>query len=158
MSTHSSTLHTSVLHEGEWSTSRSSRFSPKQKATGSSRIGGWVDSKATGRFWEEKNFLPLSGNELRFNGCPTCSLRTILTEQSWFTNRCVLYIPTLCTVIIFAIKAFICYKWTSRSMGYGKSQRTRPENMGCIWVRLSTAVYSEHARARGGLDHQLSCP
>jgi hypothetical protein len=42
-STHS---FTSALDGGEWSASRSSRFTPREKAAGTHWIGGWVGPRA----------------------------------------------------------------------------------------------------------------
>jgi hypothetical protein len=37
---------TSALDGGEWSASRPSRFTPRERATGTHWIGGWVGSRA----------------------------------------------------------------------------------------------------------------
>jgi len=80
---------------------------------------------------------PLDGFEIRKISCfcrKTNSDSTVVQptaygphrQQAWLTNRFVLYIPTLCN------KSFYLLQMNPRSMWYGKAQRTRPENMGCI--------------------------
>jgi hypothetical protein len=54
---HSLTL---ALGGGEWSASRPSRFTPKERAPGTHWIGGWVGHSAGG---DEKNSQPLPGLE-----------------------------------------------------------------------------------------------
>jgi hypothetical protein len=60
-STHSLTL---ALDEGEWSASRSGRFTPRERPPGTHWIGGWVGPRADpGRGDEEKNSQPPPGIE-----------------------------------------------------------------------------------------------
>jgi hypothetical protein len=59
---------TSALAGGEWSASRPSRFTPKERATGTHWIGGWVDPRAGLDYVEKRKFLILPGLELRHIG------------------------------------------------------------------------------------------
>jgi hypothetical protein len=51
---------TSALDGGEWSASRSGRFTPRERAPGTYWIGGWVGGpqNRSGRGGEEKNSQP----------------------------------------------------------------------------------------------------
>jgi hypothetical protein len=63
---------TSALAGGEWSASRSCRFTPGESATGTHWIGGWVGRRA-GMDVEKRTFLTLPGHELRPLARPTRS-------------------------------------------------------------------------------------
>jgi hypothetical protein len=55
---------TSALYGGEWSASRSGRFTPRKRAPGTHWIGGWVGPQSrSGCSGEEKNSQPLPGFE-----------------------------------------------------------------------------------------------
>jgi hypothetical protein len=54
---------TSVL-VGEWSASRTGRFTPRGKSPGTHWIGGWVDHRAGLDDVEKRKFLTLPGLEL----------------------------------------------------------------------------------------------
>jgi hypothetical protein len=56
---------TSALAGGEWSASRSGRFTPGERASGTHWIGGWVDPGAGLDDVEKRKFLTLPGLELR---------------------------------------------------------------------------------------------
>jgi hypothetical protein len=56
---------TSALVRGEWSTSRPGRFTPGERAPGTLWIGGWVDPRTGLDDGEKRQFLSLSGLELR---------------------------------------------------------------------------------------------
>jgi hypothetical protein len=64
---------TSALTGGEWSPSRACRFTPGERAPGTHWIGGWVDPRATLDDVEKRNFLTLSGLEVRPLGRPARS-------------------------------------------------------------------------------------
>jgi hypothetical protein len=51
---------TSALDEGEWSASRSCRFTPGERALGTHYIGGWVDP--VWRLWSREITLAPGGN------------------------------------------------------------------------------------------------
>jgi hypothetical protein len=61
-------LLTSALDGGEWSVSRSGRFTPGEKAPATHWIGGWVDPRADLDDVEKRKFLTLPGLELRSLG------------------------------------------------------------------------------------------
>jgi hypothetical protein len=65
---------TSVLVGCEWSASRSGRFIPGERATGTHWIGGWVGLRAGLDDMEKRNFLTLPGHKLRPLGRPARSL------------------------------------------------------------------------------------
>jgi hypothetical protein len=56
---------TSALVGGEWSTSRTGRFTPGERATGTHWIGGWVDLRVCLDDFEKREFFTLPGFELR---------------------------------------------------------------------------------------------
>jgi hypothetical protein len=64
---------TSALVGGEWSSSRSGRFTPGERAPGTHWIGGWVGPKAGLDDMEKRKFLPLLGLELPPLGRPARS-------------------------------------------------------------------------------------
>jgi hypothetical protein len=52
---------TSELDGGEWSTSRTGRFIPRERAPGTHWIGGWVGPRAVlDAVVKRKNILPVS--------------------------------------------------------------------------------------------------
>jgi hypothetical protein len=51
---------TSALAGGEWSASRPGCFTPKERAPGTHRIGGWVDPRAELDNMEKRKFRPPS--------------------------------------------------------------------------------------------------
>jgi hypothetical protein len=55
---------TSTLVGGEWSTSRPGRFTPRERASSTHWIGGWVGPR-TGLDVEKRKFLTLPGLELQ---------------------------------------------------------------------------------------------
>jgi hypothetical protein len=61
---------TSELGGGEWSTSRTGRFTPEEGALGTHWLGGWMGPSAGLDGMEKRKFLTLSGLELRPLGCP----------------------------------------------------------------------------------------
>jgi hypothetical protein len=62
---------TSALVGGEWSASRLGRFTPKERASGTHWIGGWVGPRAGVENVKKRIFLTLPGLELRPLRCPT---------------------------------------------------------------------------------------
>jgi hypothetical protein len=64
---------TSALVGGEWSTSRSGRFTPGERVPGTHWRGGWVDLRAGLDNLETRKFLTLPGLELRPLGRPARS-------------------------------------------------------------------------------------
>jgi hypothetical protein len=56
---------TSALGGGEWSASRSCRFTPGERASGTHWLGGWVGPRAGLDNVEKRKFLPLPRLELR---------------------------------------------------------------------------------------------
>jgi hypothetical protein len=56
---------TSALAGGEWSASRPGRFTPRERASGTHWIEGWVDPRAGVDDLEKRKFLTLPGLELR---------------------------------------------------------------------------------------------
>jgi hypothetical protein len=56
---------TSALVGGEWSASRSSRFTPRERAPCAHWIGGWEDPITGLDDMEKRKFFTLSGLELR---------------------------------------------------------------------------------------------
>jgi hypothetical protein len=66
---------TSALVGGEWSASRPSRFTPKERAPGNHWIGGWVDHRTGLNDMEKRKFLTLPGLKLRPIGHPAHSQR-----------------------------------------------------------------------------------
>jgi hypothetical protein len=66
---------TSALHGGEWSASRSGRFTLREGARGSNWIGGWVDSRDGAEEVEKREILKLSGLELRTLRHPAVATR-----------------------------------------------------------------------------------
>jgi hypothetical protein len=82
---------TSDLVGGEWSASRSDRFTLGDRAPGTHWIGGWVDPRAGLHNMEKWKFLIPSGLELRPLGCPASSkslywLRYPSTEGVYFES------------------------------------------------------------------------
>lgn len=152
-----STRHISALQRGEWSASRSSRFFPQENPARSHWTGGWVTPAPVDGF-ENSNIFVSVGKRIPIKRLSKPTAYGLHWQQSCLTNRYVLYIQTLWTVISFCNKSFLFVTNEPKVNGVRKSRGTRPENMGCIRVQLSTAVYSEHASTRGGFDHQLSCP
>jgi hypothetical protein len=63
----------SALAGGEWSASRSGRFTPGYRTPGTYCIGGWVDPRAGLDDVEKRKFLTLPGLKLRPLGRPACS-------------------------------------------------------------------------------------
>jgi hypothetical protein len=63
----------SALIGGEWSASRSGRFTPEEKAAGTHWIGGWLDPRTGMEDMEKRKFLPLPRPELQTRGRPVCS-------------------------------------------------------------------------------------
>jgi hypothetical protein len=66
-------MKTSALAGGEWSASGPGCFTPKEKASGTHWIGGWVDPRAGLDTAENRKFLTLQGLELRPLGLPARS-------------------------------------------------------------------------------------
>jgi hypothetical protein len=64
---------TSAQVGGEWSTSRTGRFTPGERAPSTHWIRGWVDLRAGLDDLEERKFLTLPGLELRPLGRPARS-------------------------------------------------------------------------------------
>jgi hypothetical protein len=64
---------TSALVGGEWSTSRTGRFTPGEGAPCAHWIGGWVDLRASLEDLEKRKFLTLTGLELLLLGRPARS-------------------------------------------------------------------------------------
>jgi hypothetical protein len=64
---------TSALAGGEWSASRSGRFTRGERAPGNHWIGGWVDPKVGLDEVEKRKFLTLPALELRPLGRPARS-------------------------------------------------------------------------------------
>jgi hypothetical protein len=62
-----------ALVGGEWSTSRSGRFTPGERAPGTHWTGGWVDLRASLDDLEKLKFLTPPGLELRLLGRPARS-------------------------------------------------------------------------------------
>jgi hypothetical protein len=58
-STHSLT---SALDGGEWSASRTGRFTPRERAPGTHWMGGWVCSEPFWKRWRREKFPALAGN------------------------------------------------------------------------------------------------
>jgi hypothetical protein len=56
---------TPTLVGGEWSASRSGRFTPGERSPGTHWIGGWVDPRADLDDVEKRKFLTLQEIELR---------------------------------------------------------------------------------------------
>jgi hypothetical protein len=56
---------TSALIGGEWSASRTDRFTPEERAPVTHWIGGWVDPRTGLDDVERRRILPLPGLELR---------------------------------------------------------------------------------------------
>jgi hypothetical protein len=66
-------LLTTALVGGEWSASRSCRFTPGERAPGTQWIGGWVDPRAGLDDLQKRKSLTLRGLELRPLGRPARS-------------------------------------------------------------------------------------
>jgi hypothetical protein len=64
---------TLALAGGEWSALRPGRFTPKERAPGTHRIGGWMDPGARLDDGEKRKFLTLPGLELRTHRRPARS-------------------------------------------------------------------------------------
>jgi hypothetical protein len=64
---------TSALVEGEWSDSRTGRFTPAERAPGTHWIGGWVGPRTGMDDMEKRKFLPVPGLERRPLSCPASS-------------------------------------------------------------------------------------
>jgi hypothetical protein len=58
---------------GEWSTSRTGRFTPEERAPGTHCIGGWFGPRAGLDDVEKRKLLTVQGLELRPLGRPTRS-------------------------------------------------------------------------------------
>jgi hypothetical protein len=52
------------LNGSEWSASRTRRFTPGERGTGSYCIGGWVEPKAVLQVTEKRKSLFLAGNRI----------------------------------------------------------------------------------------------
>jgi hypothetical protein len=74
---------TSALVGGEWSASRTSRFTPGERAPGTHWIEGWMNLRVGLDDAEKRKFLPLPGLELRPLGRPgrNQSLYRYVTSQ-----------------------------------------------------------------------------
>jgi hypothetical protein len=66
-------LLTSALDGGEWSASRSARFTPGEKSPCTDRIGGWVSLRVGLGAVEKRKILTLPGLELGPLGLPASS-------------------------------------------------------------------------------------
>jgi hypothetical protein len=64
---------TSALARGEWSASRTCRYTLGEKSPGTHWIGGWVDPRASLDDVEKRKFLTLPGLELKPLGRPASS-------------------------------------------------------------------------------------
>jgi hypothetical protein len=64
---------TLALAGGEWSASRHGHFTPRERASGTHWIGGWVDPRAAMDDLEKRKFLTLLGLELQPLGRPAHS-------------------------------------------------------------------------------------
>jgi hypothetical protein len=60
----------STLAGGEWSASRTGRYTPGKRAPGTHLIGGWLDPRAGQDDMEKRKKLTLPGLELRPLGRP----------------------------------------------------------------------------------------
>jgi hypothetical protein len=63
----------SALDGGEWSASHPAPFTPRETASGTHWIGGWMDLRAGLDDVEKRKFLTLPGLELRPLGRPAHS-------------------------------------------------------------------------------------
>jgi hypothetical protein len=64
---------TLALHGGEWSASRTFRFTPGGRYPGTPWIGGWMGPKTGMNYLEKRKFLTLPGLEPRPLGRPARS-------------------------------------------------------------------------------------
>jgi hypothetical protein len=64
---------TLALTGGEWSASCPGRFTPRERASSTHWIGGWVDPRAGLDDMEKRKFLTLQGLKLRPLGRPARS-------------------------------------------------------------------------------------
>jgi hypothetical protein len=64
---------TSALTGGEWSASRTGRFTPRENAPGTHSIGGWVGPRTGLDDVEKRKISPLPGLEIRPLGSPAHS-------------------------------------------------------------------------------------
>jgi hypothetical protein len=62
----------------EWSASRTGRYTPEERASGTHWIGGCVDPRADLDDVKKRKFLTLPGIELRLLGLPARSLVLLL--------------------------------------------------------------------------------
>jgi hypothetical protein len=78
---------TSTLVGGEWSASRSCRLNPGERDPDSLWTGGWVGPRTGLDDKKKRNFLLLSGLELRPHGRPSRKSVTIQTTLTRLTNN-----------------------------------------------------------------------
>jgi hypothetical protein len=69
-----------ALDGGEWSSSCSCHFTPRETAPGTHCRGGWVGPTSGLDIMEKRN---LQGIKPQLLSHPACSLVTMLTELSW---------------------------------------------------------------------------
>jgi hypothetical protein len=84
---------TAALVGGEWSASRTGRFTPGERAPGTHRIGRWVSSRTGLNDMEKEKFLPLPGLELQRLGRPARNQSLCLLSYPCllhFNNRLVI--------------------------------------------------------------------
>jgi hypothetical protein len=67
------TFLTSAVAGGEWTASRTGRFTTRERAPGTHCIGAWVDPRSGLEDVKKRKFLSLPGLELRPLGRPACS-------------------------------------------------------------------------------------
>jgi hypothetical protein len=73
------------LVAGEWSASRSGRFTALERTHLTHRIGGWVGPRASLNDMEKLKFSTLSGLELQSLGRPVTIPDCISTELEYFS-------------------------------------------------------------------------
>jgi hypothetical protein len=86
---------TSALVEGEWSASRSCRFTPWERAPSTHRIGGLEHPRAGLDDMEKLKFFTLLGLELRPLGSPVATPNTLPqygTEKTLQINISMIYV------------------------------------------------------------------
>jgi hypothetical protein len=104
---------TSALVGGEWSASRSCRFTPGERAPFTHWIEGWVSTRARLDDVEKRKFLTLPGLELRHLGRPARSqslyrITLFRLEKMWESRR----LTTLKAVGMYPINTLAKFNWS----------------------------------------------
>jgi hypothetical protein len=158
---------TSALVGGEWSASRSGRFTPGERSSGTNCIGGWVDPRAGLDDMEKRKYLSLPELELRPIRSPSRSqslyrLSYPDSQYFWYCIRMVYYHIQI-FVMLLPLKHWLSKSnsWTPEPLRYADSQRNHLENV-CIRRMSLLLAFWCLATHQGSSEREIwkwrSCP